>query len=504
MAKSAIATPAAALSTRGSGARLLSPIARTPREDLLDLADCPDAAASQPLISITQIRRSAVNVSLPSASLLGASTTIALTDENGRYLAVAPFISSPQRLSWSDDFSPRALKAHAVSDTCAAYDSGPSTDTWRAVVERFGASNRGSNHDEDPSAAERSRYLPSLAVVDFAARTARVAVERGPPLAFLALFDGHHAIDGFAAFDDVIYVPSDGRFEASWPFGPDARRLRLCAAVRNALLCDELSLEALHIAELRAHTTPAECDGCLSWRLAAGGASAPRAVARSDEAVCNGTTATLYVVALPAAERGSGEPASGEAEEEHGSGDGDGGERALAYTQGSEARVALPARDDGGAVVAHLACNGERFFMALPLHALWAEHDARVAAEVLQPHIDPITEIVAVIDRDLVGNDLAIDTIHPAMRLHGMTELLAVSVAILALCTAVHLVWRPRRRRPPVLRRSQLSPQQRTRGMLGGGNPRRWIRGAGRSGSAQELWPGGGRASSTEMVDLRV
>ena len=115
-----------------------------------------------------------------------------------------------------------------------------------------------------------------------------------------------------------------------------------------------------------------------------------------------------------------------------------------------------------------------------------------------------ITEIVAVIDRDLVGNDLAIDTIHPAMRLHGMTELLAVSVAILALCTAVHLVWRPRRRRPPVLRRSQLSPQQRTRGMLGGGNPRRWIRGAGRSGSAQELWPGGGRASSTEMVDLRV
>ena len=35
-------------------------------------------------------------------------------------------------------------------------------------------------------------------------------------------------------------------------------------------------------------------------------------------------------------------------------------------------------------------------------------------------------------------------------------------------------------------------------------NPRRWIRGAGRSGSAQELWPGGGRASSTEMVDLRV
>ena len=114
---------------------------------------------------------------------------------------------------------------------------------------------------------------------------------------------------------------------------------------------------------------------------------------------------------------------------------------ALAYTQGSEARVALPARDDGGAVVAHLACNGERFFVALPVHALWAEHDARVAAEVLQPHIDPITEIVAVIDRDLVGNDLAIDTIHsPAMRLHGMTELLAVSVAILALCTAVHLV----------------------------------------------------------------
>ena len=191
--------------------------------------------------------------------------------------------------------------------------------------------------------------------------------------------------------------------------------------MRNALLCDELSLEALHIAELHAHTTPAECDGCLSWRLAAGGASAPRAVARSDEAVCNGTTATLYVVAAPAAERGSGEPASGEAEEEHGSGDGD-GERARAYTQGSEARVALPARDDGGAVVAHLACNGERFFMALPLHALWAEHDARVAAEVLQPHIDPITEIVAVIDRDLVGNDLAIDTIHPAMRLHGMTS----------------------------------------------------------------------------------
>ena len=480
--------------------RILSPIARTPREDLLDLADCPDAAASQPLLSISQIRRSAVNVSLPSASLLGTSTTIALTDENGRYLAVERFISTPQRLSWSDDFSPRALKAHAVSDTCAAYDSGPSTDTWRAVVERFGASNRGSNHDEDPSAAERSRYLPSLAVVDFAARTARVAVERGPPLAFLALFDGHHGIDGFAAFDGSL----DGRFEASWPFGPDARRLRLCAAVRNALLCDELSLEALHIAELRAQTTPAECDGCLSWRLAAGGASAPRAVARSDEAVCNGTTATLYVVALPAAERGSGEPASGEAEEEHGSGDGD-GERALAYTQGSEARVALPARDDGGAVVAHLACNGERFFVALPLHALWAEHDARVAAEVLQPHIDPITEIVAVIDRDLVGNDLAIDTIHsPAMRLHGMTELLAVSVAILALCTAVHLVWRPRRRRPPVLRRSQLSPQQRTRGMLGGGNPRRWIRGAGRSGSAQELWPGGGRASSTEMVDLRV
>ena len=79
--------------------RILSPIARTPREDLLDLADCPDAAASQSLIRISQIRRSAVNVSLPSASLLGASTTIALTDENGRYLAVEPFVSSPQRLS---------------------------------------------------------------------------------------------------------------------------------------------------------------------------------------------------------------------------------------------------------------------------------------------------------------------------------------------------------------------------------------------------------------------
>ena len=391
----------------GSQPRGLSPIARTPREDLLDLG-----ATAQTLLPRSrssthpEIRRSAVNVSLPSASLLGTSTTIALTDENGRYLAVAPLVSSPQRLSWSDDFSPRALKAHAVSDTCAAYDSGPSTDTWRAVVERFGASNRGSNHDEDPTAAERARYLPSLAVVDFAARTARVAVERGPPLAFLALFDGHHGIDGFAAFDNVILPTA-----ASRRAGPLGRTRGGCAcAPPCATRCvRRAEPRGAHIAELRAQTTPAECDGCLSWRLAAGARARARAVARSDEAVCNGGDGDALRRGIAGGRARQRRAASGEAEEEHGSGDGDAGERALAYTQGSEARVALPARDDGGAVVAHLACNGERFFVALPLHTLWAEHDARVAAEVLQPHIDPITEIVAVIDRDLVGNDLAID-----------------------------------------------------------------------------------------------
>ena len=48
--------------------------------------------------------------------------------------------------------------------------------------------------------------------------------------------------------------------------------------------------------------------------------------------------------------------------------------------RGERFDIALPARDDGGAVVAHLACNGERFFVALPLHALWAEHDARLGS----------------------------------------------------------------------------------------------------------------------------
>ena len=89
-------TAASGTPNRARQPRALSPIARTPREDLLDLANCPDAAASKPLISITQIRRSAVNVSLPSASLLGASTTIALTDETVSYthltLPTTPYV----------------------------------------------------------------------------------------------------------------------------------------------------------------------------------------------------------------------------------------------------------------------------------------------------------------------------------------------------------------------------------------------------------------------------
>ena len=95
-----------------------------------------------------------------------------------------------------------------------------------------------------------------------------------------------------------------------------------------------------------------------------------------------------------------------------------------------------------------------------------------VAAEV-QPHIDPITEIVAVIDATWSA------TTSPSTRSTARRCALRHDRAARRLRRhprPLHrrpLVRRPRRRRPPVLRRSQLSPQQRTRGMLGGGNPRR-------------------------------
>ena len=98
------------------------------------------------------------------------------------------------------------------------------------------------------------------------------------------------------------------------------------------------------------------------------------------------------------------------------------------------------------------------------------------------------------------------DLIHnPTARMHGLTEFLAIAVAILSLCTAAHLVYQPRRRRPAVLRRGGASRQQRTRDLLGqiraarASAPPRW--GRGRS-SAQNLMRS--HQFSTELADLTV
>ena len=174
-------------------------------------------------------------------------------------------------LSWSYGRSPSTLTAHvAIADATRCILSKPvaATPTWRARVERFGASNRGSNHDEDgslPSDDDAFRRLrPSISNVSIASSAARVC--RGAlPSEVAAHFLFLQSDAEVAGFADV--QSADTQAECyRWSFPPTSRTLLACLALENTLLCSaryDLAAHRMATAEEATADGAIECDACF-------------------------------------------------------------------------------------------------------------------------------------------------------------------------------------------------------------------------------------------------
>ena len=412
---------------------------------------------------VTQTGRRSANVSLSGSS----ETFVALSDESGHRIAsdIVAAGTSSARLSWTR-FEPLSLRASSVERGGCATHQSEWLDTWDLRVERFGSSNRGANHDEDPSAAERVLYTPALTVgaTDYATRTARVHVRRGAAVSMLYLTDDHRRIFGFASFASAA---AQGAFyEATWSFADAGavRRLQLCAAVRNALVCTEQSLAPLHVAALLARPA-VPCVGCLQarWAPRGGGAASDDAADAPLHAVVRRSTATdlfpgceasaLFVIEDGAESAPTTPP-------EPGSGSGQATDPLWGYTDGDVLAMTLPTR--GGHAAAYLACGegggeggGPVFVQPIDIDGLWAERDAALLARTIPPppfapapplH-SPLPPSPPHLTRDAL--DLVRERDLALVRSHAITRLLSFVVFVGSMATTIFLILDdpPRRRR---------------------------------------------------------
>ena len=215
-----------------------------------------------------------------------ASLTAWLYAEDSALLATASSssITLATSLSWATSLTPTHLTARVHLDgngsdgaSCFTTVTAPQVETWRYAVERFGASNRNSNHDEDPAALERddrlvSAFRPRLAV-DYERKLLNVSVhlEAADLDATSLVFakDDNALVIGLSRLDPAV-ARSD--FTTTWQFPRDSLSLMGCAAVANTLLCSEpVRLASYAVEMLESATRIQECKGCIEARAKAAG-----------------------------------------------------------------------------------------------------------------------------------------------------------------------------------------------------------------------------------------
>ena len=207
------------------------------------------------------------------------SLTAWLYAEDSTLLATASGSSiTHASLSWASSQTPTHLDgiAHILVNgshgTACFTVAAPPVETWRYAVERFGASNRNSNHDEDPAALERdarlaSAFRPRLAI-DYERRLLNVSVhlEAADLDATSLVFaeDDSALIIGLSRLEPAVPL---SEYSNTWHFPYDSVSLMGCAAVANTLLCSEpLSLAPFAVAALEAANRIQACEGCIAAR----------------------------------------------------------------------------------------------------------------------------------------------------------------------------------------------------------------------------------------------
>ena len=242
------------------------------------LATC--AATSAELvrgIHVAQIRSHTAKVQMANvcSSPMGCELWVRLYDEEDNPLtSYSPMdAAGGANVSWPYGLSPTSLTAHvaAAADAthCTVWKPMAATPTWRSRVEQFGASNRGSNHDEDGSLAPDDdifrRLRPTISNVSIAASAASVCRGALPSeVAVHFLF-----LQSDAEVAGLAEAQSDGVRATChrWTFPPTSRTLLACLALENTLLCSgryDLATHRIAAAEAAAPARGAlECEACF-------------------------------------------------------------------------------------------------------------------------------------------------------------------------------------------------------------------------------------------------